>query len=527
MLRRLPLSDILSIAHVVGVADTTPASEDRHVEPRGAVYGSVRVAADHADVASMADLIEAAAPYLMSWSDAYPRLLSNVACRNEAAGTNDADSVFATAIGRTLRRPPRGIDGIPLACMTEAVELFCQERHGVKPRKASHRRDSPVGRKIAPHLTRRKLAAAIGVAPQAPLLARIFDGVIRLFDDKDYANRHEAERLADLVEQEVLRRWNNTHETISLDRAARSLNHPTSTHRPTDWMIEELLVPVDVEELGIDDVLVARRGGRNFLKSDVDALIDRIASRVELVDSDTEMFGFEIFARCRKFHGGGWPRLDFIRAFLDGRIRARSTIERPKLAEMWFHLDDVRNLALEHRVKAVLEKDVFAIAHRCRTFVTAIWDRNPDHFTDYHLRHLRRTEAVRFVDVRNTTEGRDRPLYHFSLVDLLERAALLQGPSLSPLVDKVLRDHRNAKKPCDRVVVGPTEQEANTYISAIAAQMKNTLAGDGMRLPSPNPHVPTLPGWRRTGDRARASRAPTCKAPSAAGVALPRDKLCD
>lgn len=502
-LRGLPLSDILCIAHIVGVAATTPAFDDRHVEPRGAVYGSVRVGADLMDVASMADLVEAATPYLLSWSDTYPGLLAAVARRNGAAGTADADSVFATAIGRTLRRPPRGIDGIPLACMTRAVERFCLEEHGIRPRRTSHRRDSPVGRKIAPHLSRRNLATALNVHGQAPLLVRTFDGVVRSFDDEGLAQTTDAKALADLVEQEVLRRWRNTQETVSLDRATRELAHGTSTHNPSGWMVSDLLTPIDAEALGVDKILVTRRRGRSFLKADVDGLHERIASRVELVGADANMDGYETLAQCRKYHGGGWPRIDFIRALLDGRIPARARVERPKISEVWLLRDAVRDLALEHRVKASLEKDVFAIAHRCRTFVTAVWGKLPDHFTDYHLRHLRRTGAVRFKDVRNTTEGRDRPLYHFSLADLLERALLLQGASLSPSADKIIEAYRQAKAPSKRVVVDEQQIEANAYLANLAAHLHRQLSAPAERAPPPNADRKTIPGWRRTGDRQR------------------------
>jgi hypothetical protein len=492
----LPLSDLLSVAHVVGVAAITPASEDRHVEPRGAVYGSVRVGADLADVTSIADLVEAAAPHLLSWSASYPDLLTRIACRNEAAGTRDADSVFATAIGRTLRRPPR-INGIPLACMTQAVERFCEERFGIKPRKTSHRRDSPVGRKIAPHVTRRRIAETLGVGSQSPVLTRIFDEVVRSLDEEDAANSTGAKNLATRVERLVLRRWNSTHETLSLDEASRRLSHPRSTHSPEDWIHPNLLVPVDGAEQGVDGVLTRRRRGISFLTSDVEAMRDRIAGFAQVVASEEEMDGFVPFAQCRKFHGGGWPRKDFLLAFLAGRIPARSLIGRPHIADIWFERDVVRNLALEHRVQAVLAKDPFAIAYRCRSLVNEIWGRPAEHLSDYHLRHLRRIGGVRFVDVRNTTEDRDRPLYHYSMVDLLERAHLLQGPSVTLLVDDLLDAHRASRPSANRILVDEEQMAANIYLDDLAANACRSLPDRGGPAPDRSRYAVPPPGWRR------------------------------
>lgn len=496
-LRGLPLSDILCVAHVVGVAASTPAANDQHVEKRGAVYGSVRLGADLMDVASMADLVEAAAPHLGSWSDSYRELLANVACRNEAAGISDADSVFATAIGRTLRRPPRGIDGIPLACMTKAVERFCEERFGIKPRKTSHRRDSLVGRKIAPHTTRRKIAATLDVGPQSPVLTRIFDEVVRSLDHEGAAATLDAKALANRVERLVLRRWHSTHETMSLDEASRHLSHPRSSHSPEDWIHPDLLVPIDMDKHGVDGVLANRRRGISFLRTAVDALRDRIAARTEIVESEGEMDNYMPFALCRKFHGSGWPRTDFLLAFLAGCIPARSLIERPRIADIWFKRDTVRDLALEFRVKAVMAKDPFAVAYRCRALVSELWGATTEHLSDYHLRHLRRTSALRFTDVRNTTEGRDRPLYHYSMIDLLERAHLIQGPSVSPLVDEVIAANRASRDAATRVIVDEEQAAANAYLTVLASHVSRTLPGRHRSTRPLNQELPVPSGWRR------------------------------
>ncbi len=496
-LRGLPLSDLLSVAHTVGMAIVTPAAEDQDVTPRGAVYGRVRVGTGLADVASMADLVEAAMPRLSTWSSSYPDILAEVACRNTAAGTDDADCVFATAIGRTLRRPPRGIDGIPLTCMTVAVERFCEERFGIKPRKTSHRRDSPVGRKIAPYLTRRRISTMLNVSAQSPLITRLFDEVVRSLDEQGAAASKSAIDLARQVERSVLRRWGNTHETLSLDEATRRLANPRSTHSPEDWIHPDILVPVDVAEHGVDGVLARRRRGISFLSSDVEAIRDRIAAHAPIVVSKDELNGFVPFAQCRKFHGGGWPRTEFLLAFLAGRIPAHSLVERPCISDVWFERDVVRDLSLEHRVKAVLTKEPFAVANRCRSLVNEIWGRPAEHLSDYHLRHLRRTDAIRFIDVRNTTEGRNRPLYHYSIVDLLERARLLQGPSLTPLIDALLEAHCAARPLAMRITVDEGQTAANIYLADLAAHAYRSLPDGGGPALVLSRAAPPPPGWRR------------------------------
>lgn len=507
-LRGLPLSDLLCLAHVVGLAATTLASDDPNVELRGAVYGSVSIGAALKDVASIADLIEAAVPHLATWSDTYPMLLANVACRNEAAGTKSADAVFATTIGRMLRRPPRGIDGIPLSCMTVQVERFCENMFGIKPRKKSHRRDSPVGRKVAQHISRRKIAATLGVGAQSPALTRIFDEVVRTLDQENAATSTSAKVLAKRVEELVLRRWHNTNGTLSLDEASRRLSHPRSTHSPSDWIHPQLLVPIDVGQHGVDGVLSKRRNGISFLTSDVEAMRDRIAERTQTVATDSDMEGYASFAQCRKFHGGGWPRREFLLAFLAGRIPARSPVNRPHIADIWFETNAVRNLALEYRIRAVLTKDSFAIAYRCRSLVAEVWGGTAEDLSDYHLRHLRRTEAIRFKDVRNTTEGRDRPLYHYSIVDLLERARLIQGASITTLVDQLIDKNRASRAVGMQITVDAEQASANTYLAALASNAASSLHGRKKAMVENHNSLHPPLGWRRGSSALRPNIGP-------------------
>lgn len=495
MLAGLPLSDLLGMAHMIGVAALTPADEDELVKPQGAAYRSVRPRADACDVASMAAVTEAAVPFLRDWSS-YEDLLVRVAGRNPHTGSESADAVFATRIGQSLRRPPRGIDGIPNACMIEAVENFCETRHGIKPRAKSVRRDSPVARRIERHLSRERIARELGVKPGAPALRRIYEDVVRGYDAEGLADM-PPKILADRVEREVVRRWNVTHRTMSTHEAVKHLNHPSNTNSPDDWIRAELLVPVDPGALGIDNTLTRRRRGISFLASDVEALRDRIASNVCLVNSREDLKGYETSFRCRKFHGAGWPRSDFLLAFLGGRVPARSLVARPRICDVWFHLDTVRDLSLEYHLNADMLANAFSQAHRCRRFLTELWNRPPEYLTDYHLRHLRRTGAVRYHDVRNYTEGRERPRYEYSVMDLVERAWLIQGPSRTPLVDSLIKEWIAAKAEADRIRIDDEQRDANEYLSNLAEHVRISLSGQSPGGVRPNPGRTPPKGWRQ------------------------------
>lgn len=480
----LPLSDLICVTHVVGSTVLTPGKEDEWASPKGPVYNSVRVEEDSNDVASIVRLVEAAVPLLLDWDEGYANLLSQVADRNTGLAAASPDALFATRIGRQLRRPPRGVDHIPIPCMTIAVERFCEERHGLRARKISVRRNSPVARKIEPFVSRRRIAKELELHERGPMLARVYEEVVRGLDEQGIAPSLTAKTLAARVKKEVLRRLSITQDTMSTYEAVRYLSHPRGTHAPDDWIHPDLLVPVRAAELGVDAVLTKRRRGLSFLASDVEALRDRICARTQLVTSSNDLDGFEPFAKCRVFHGGGWPRMGFLLAFLNGHIPARSLVERPRMSDIWFHRQSVRNLALEHRVRAMIEKDLFAGAYRCRSWLTELWGRTPDHLSDRHLRHLRRTSAIRYNDVRNTTQGRDRPFYHYSVADLLERALIIQGPTVSPLVDALLEGHRDARESTARIVVDDEQKAANRNLSDLAEQALGRFSALRAKIPS-------------------------------------------
>lgn len=494
-LANLPLADLLCVAHVAGVASITPVDKDEAITPTGAIYLSIRPEESVRSVASMVPVVEAALPILLDWEGRYKDLLANVAGRNANSGCVSANALFSTRIGRTLRRPPRGIDWIPIPCMTLALDEFCEQMHSIKRRHLSVRRDSPVARKIEPILSRRQIAIELNAYDADPQLRRIYEDVVREFDRIGLAGM-ERNPLAARVKNEVLRRWLNTEQTISTDNAMRYLNNPNSTSTSNDWIHPSLLVPVDASELGVDRTLNKRRRGISFRKVDVEALRDRIASKTRIVMSEEEMRGFNRSAQCRKFHGGGWPRKDFLLAFLEGRIPACSFIERPRICDIWFHLETIRDLSLEHRVQAFIEKDVFAVAHRCRSLIAELWGRPPEHLSDYHLRELRRTEAVRNTDVRNRTEDRDRPRYHYSVMDLVQRARLLQGDTVTPLVDRIVDTHASSLPDGKQISVDDEQMATNEYLSNLASYVGLSLKGISGRS-RPNQENATPRGWRR------------------------------
>lgn len=493
----LPASDLISVAHVIGLAKHTPREQDKDIPIRASSYANLKLGDELSTVKDIIPVIEGAMPFLLDFDREYPKLLADVAGRNNEHGCDSMDTIFATTMGRALRRPPRGIDKIPIESLTEAVEQFCLEKYGIKRRKPSVRRNSLTARKIEPHTNCSKIATGLSVPAHSAEIRRIYEDVVRDFDMSSRILKESAEDLAKTVTEEVSRRWENTNSTLSLDGAMKRICHPLSTPSPDDWIHEKLLQPVDAHQLGIDQTLDKRRNGKSFLAADVEVLRNKMHSHVEQVASKSEMAGFELFRKCRKHHGGGWPRTQFILSFLEGEIPARSLKNEPLLTDIWFHLETVRDLSLEHRVKNMIEKDIFMVANRCRNFMTDLWDEYPTHLSDYHLRNLRRINGVRFTDVRNTTEGRDRPLYHYSMIDLIERGLIIQGNTIAPRVD-ILMSNLCAICPDRKQVTVDNEQAAaNEYLTAVAAQVRRSITNPNQDFPPPNQNCPTPLGWRR------------------------------
>ena len=115
------------------------------------------------------------------------------------------------------------------------------------------------------------------------------------------------------------------------------------------------------------------------------------------------------------------------------------------MSDLFLHEFGAREASRHYRLQVIFEKDPFMITSRIYWVLREFWPNGVEVLNWRGNRRLRHLRAVRFKMERNTTENRDRPIYHYSLVDYLERQLLKAGPSVSPTVDEMIMTHRAAR----------------------------------------------------------------------------------
>lgn len=87
----------------------------------------------------------------------------------------------------------------------------------------------------------------------------------------------------------------------------------------------------------------------------------------------------------------------------------------------------------------MIDRDQYAGTSYVEYVLAMLWPARTEKLTIDFNRRLRADEAIRIETKTNTTEGRSRPMYWYSLVDHMLRSFDLEGPSISADVDDQLR----------------------------------------------------------------------------------------
>lgn len=435
---RLPLPfsamepyDVMLVMDLVGRAATTPPEEDAPVTPgrrynKGAVRGR--------DLATSSAQVTAAVGVLGAWPHAYRALLANVAGRNAEAGSTRPRDLFATSVGQTMLAPYLGLDGQPLGPLQQEVDEFLGAQ-GHRVRQKVPIRVSATARDVHAAMSCSRVAEALGLRPSNAMLKRVYRETVAAFDQR--RDDFDAPgRLASAVLKEVRRRLAVADDWMSPSAASEHLCHPSVATQSAIWMQPELLVPVEP-----DRSVAPLIKGRAFLRVDVERMRRRIANAAALVAPDAVPVGYEPYAVASKTGVDVvYTGKDLLLDLLSGTVPSVRTIEEPRLTDLFVHTATARLRSLERRVARILERDQFAGTSRCEEVLGTLWPDRGETLTIEVNRALRAAGGVRFETRLNTTEGRTRPLYWYSIADHMLRTARLVGASVSPTVDRLMAE---------------------------------------------------------------------------------------
>lgn len=440
--RSMPFGDVLALIHVVGRVASTAGEDDPKMEEKGHIghpSGEVR---GFTDLATSLRIVEGAMAVVAEWPVAYDRLLADVSARNAAARPERRSDLFRTRMGYLLSIPPNGLDRHPIPCLKERVDAFCEEK-GIAPRRKVPVRRSATARRLAKTANVGMVAELLGANGKAELFVRLYNLVASDIDGTDV----DDDTLRALFVGEMKRRWTGSEELMSSCEASRHLDHPAQKHTMIGWTDAGMLTPVD-DSLNIDP----RRSTEQFRAADVRALRARLGSTATRVDKIEE--GFASYAKVAKQNVSvAYRKSELLLDILNGVISAVSTVPEPRLTDLYLDMVAARRRSAAKRVGRAIEVDSFGTTNQAKMVLEELWPDRGEHLGIDLNRELRATKAVRFKDVRNTTDGRDRPLYHYSIADHLARGHQLFGPSTVPEVDAILAklvasSKRGASAPC-------------------------------------------------------------------------------
>ena len=427
--RSMPFGDVLALIHVVGRVASTPAADDEKMEGKGHIghpSGEVR---GFTDLATSLGIVEAAMAVVAGWPHSYDELLAEVSGRNPATRPLRRQDLFRTRMGHLLAIPPNGLDRHPIPCLKESVDRFCEE-NGIAARRRVPVRRSSTARRLAKTANISTVAEMLGTNGKAELFYRLYNEVAASLDGIDC----DEDTLQERFLEEMKRRWTGSEELMSSCEASRHLDHPAQKHTMLGWTDAGLLTPVD-GSLNIDP----RRSTEQFDAGDVRALRARLGAVAKVVSRVPAAYG--PYATVSKQNVGmAYHKSDLLLDIMNGVVPVVTKVAQPRLTDLHVDRETARRRSAAKRIRRTIMTDSFGTTNQAKMLLGELWPDRGEHLTVELNRNLRMTKAVRFTDVRNTTEGRDRPLYHYSIVDHLVRGRRKFGPSTVPEIDVVLDD---------------------------------------------------------------------------------------
>ncbi len=331
--------------------------------------------------------------------------------------------------------PYRALNGQPIEALQKEVDAFLISQD-YDLRKKVHVRNSVTARLIYRTMPCSKIAATLGINTADPKLTSIYADVVSKFDDILGDNVDPA-RLGQSVLQEVGRRLSLISDYISPNAVSQLLSHPRSNNRWELWERAGLL-----ERVEPDKTAKSKMKGHVFWRSDAIALKRKITSVSQHVTDIPE--GFEPYEIASKACvDAEYQGRDFLLDILSGDIPTVRTGLSPTLSDLYVDNTVGQLRSLEKRMIKIIRTDQFAATTKVEAVLSSLWPTRSERLTIPTNRDLRERNVIRSKKKTNRTEGRERPIYWYSIVDHMQRAMRKFGPSILPAINDQLAELSN------------------------------------------------------------------------------------
>lgn len=173
-----------SYLELLGVAASRPEAEDLrkggssasyHYGPRG----------PQLSLASALTIVEAGHGVIQGWPNSFTSLLEQVEGRGQALDEKATlFQAFSTSVGRSLRHPYRGENGLPLPLIHSSFDAYWRERHGRRRSRNPSIKDVNA-RRINSLFTVAALARAVGETAPNYLHGRVLKRIATTLTEKE------------------------------------------------------------------------------------------------------------------------------------------------------------------------------------------------------------------------------------------------------------------------------------------------------------------------------------------------------
>ncbi|GGD56393.1 TniQ family protein [Croceicoccus mobilis] len=279
--RALPANDLMTTIDIIGVAATTPAEEDDPVHTESIRYRHGLIDQSLSFEQCLCR-VEVAAATMSDWPNSYYDLVDTITYRNEAVRHHLPErEAFATAIGQMILFPRKGLSGVPLPALQEAIDSYCADRLNVRRRRRNLATSIPVARTLPPNASISAFLKTIEGRASRDRVRKAYE--LKLRELTEHCSFDNPQLLADRLWAEINACLEACANSVSSVSAARILEGTPYDRRLLGWNHPDLLMP----DTSLDSFFGKR--SESYRLSDVLAVKAAIFGRVQIIDGATGM----------------------------------------------------------------------------------------------------------------------------------------------------------------------------------------------------------------------------------------------
>ncbi len=338
----LGLNDYVAYLQVLGSAATTTNAEDAAVNPKARNYGRGRISRQPS-IADTLSLLSGAESMMVDWPTSFYALLGELDGRGRPADEDSSfEQAFSTALGRSLRHPMRGQDGLPLAMIVSAVDAYWGRRSGrTRRRRRNLTTSDVVAKRLHSAFNAADLARAVGAPKGQPYHGRVLARVLGLLSAAERATA-DVDILAGLVRARALSLHEEAQSSLSPLEAKHAVEGGQDHNRLSGWDHPDLLQ--------VDPRLEDLRGKGSFYSA---AEVEGALARMRVLarrHGDGHGLSPLVSSALRHHVRSTWmTKTDLLLRLFRAEVAVYSLFEHPKLGDLLVDIRDIEAMAAEAR----------------------------------------------------------------------------------------------------------------------------------------------------------------------------------